>query len=189
MRQLKISRHYVFSSSFSSSFKQNWVCLDKTAENFLSLNWFFFFFFFFFFSLSIYYARDSCKKWQENIDKLGLISRLKNFSSLFFFFFFGVTESNRLRQLKISRHYFVFVLFSFFGVIGSVRLRLLKISRHYFFSSFFLLFFFSSLDLSTTGGDSCKKVTRKYRQDGCDKTRATILRVKRKYRQVSIPIN
>ncbi len=107
---------------------------NKTAEYFSSL------FCFFFFSLYLlYYAQDSCKKWQENKDRLGLISEMsvKIFSSLFCFFFFGVTWSFRISQLKISRHFFVFV--SFFGVTGSTRIRQPKISRHYFV---FLLFSF-----------------------------------------------
>ncbi len=83
-RQLKISRHYfVFSFSF------------------------------FFFSIStLYYAQDSCKKWQENIDKLGLGCRMncfQNFLSLIFFSFLLWRDwSVQLRRLKISRHYFVF---------------------------------------------------------------------------------
>ncbi len=111
----------------------DWVDSDKTAEYFSSLFCFISFFFlsvtgsvrirrlnisrhyfvFFFFSLYLlYYARDSCKKWQENEGKLGLISSMdsfKYFSSLSFSFF-GVTGSTRTRQLKISRHYFVFSL-------------------------------------------------------------------------------
>ncbi len=52
-----------------------WTFSDWTAENFSSL--FCFCFCFLFFYIIPYLARDSCKKWQENIDKLGLISQSK----------------------------------------------------------------------------------------------------------------
>ncbi len=60
-----------------------------------------------------------------------------------FFFLFGVTRSVRIRQLKISRLYFVFFVFfsSFFGGNGSVRIRRLKISRHYFLFLFLYFLF------------------------------------------------
>ncbi len=55
-----------------------WGCLGETAENFSSL------FCFLFFSLYIlYYARDSCKKWQEKEGKLGLMSWLNSFIKQF----------------------------------------------------------------------------------------------------------
>ncbi len=79
------------------------------------------------------------------------ISRHYFCSFLFFVSFFGVTGSTRIRQLNISRHFFVLFLFSFFGVTGSARIRLLNISRHYFV---FLLFsfFFSSLSTILRAG-------------------------------------
>ncbi len=130
-----ISRHYLFFFFFWC----DWVCSDKTAENFSSLICFFLFFVsslawlgmfgykrvenfsslfcfifffhswhdwdnkrgenfssrfwfssFFFFLYLLYYAQDSCKKWQEKEGKLGLISGMtvEYFSSLFCFFFF-----------------------------------------------------------------------------------------------------
>ncbi len=106
-----------FSSLFSFFFLWwNWVCVDRTAEYFSSLFCFCFCFFsfwawlglfgyydswillvtilfllsFYFFSLNLlHYAQDSCRKWHEKTDKLGLISGMtvKNFSSLFSFLF------------------------------------------------------------------------------------------------------
>ncbi len=45
--------------------------------------------------------------------------------------------------LNISRHKIVFV-FSFFGVTGSTRIRQPKISRHYFFSFSFLYIYYTT---------------------------------------------
>ncbi len=39
----------------------------------------FFYFFFFYSLLAIYYAQDSCKKWQENKGKLSLRSRMNRY--------------------------------------------------------------------------------------------------------------
>ncbi len=65
-----------------------WTLSEWTVENFSSL--FCFCFFFFFFLLYSYLARDSCKKWQEIINKLGLISRIncwKFLVTILFLFF------------------------------------------------------------------------------------------------------
>ncbi len=104
------------------------------------------------FSLVYYYfARDSSKKWQEIIDKLGLtLKRFTNFSSLFCFcsFFFLLLLMN---QRFVSRNswiflvtFFLFFLF-FFGGPGSSQIRELKVSRHFFCFSFFFFFLLSIL--------------------------------------------
>ncbi len=112
-------------------------------------------------SLSIYYARDSCKRWQENKDRLGLISRMtvKNFSSLFcfsffFFCFLGVTGSVRLRQLKISRHYFVFFVFCFLSGSDQVCLDGTAENFSSLFCFFVVFFFFLLVKLGLLGKDS-----------------------------------
>ncbi len=124
-------------------------------------------------SLSIYYARDSCKRWQENKDRLGLISRMtvNNFSSLFCFFcfLFSVWEWPSLfgwhsRKFLVTILFFCCFFLLSFGEIGSVRKRQPNISRHYyvFFPFFFSLFFarvfsFFLLYLLYHARDSCKK--------------------------------
>ncbi len=83
MDSRKIARHYfVFVFVFVFVFfitLGNWTVSDWTAECFSSL------FCFCLFPLYIipYLARDSCKKWQENIDKLGFISQSKQVSQRF----------------------------------------------------------------------------------------------------------
>ncbi len=107
-----------FSSLFCFiSFFLSWRDWDnKRAENFSSLYCFSSFLFALYL---LYYAQDSCKKWQEKEGKLGPISRMerfKYFSSLFLFFLlflvFGETGSVRIGQLNISRHFFVLFLFT-----------------------------------------------------------------------------
>ncbi len=63
-------RYWVCSDFF---FWCDWVCSDKTAEYFSSL---FCFISFFYTLYLLYYAQDSCKKWQEKNDRLGPISSL-----------------------------------------------------------------------------------------------------------------
>ncbi len=58
----------------------NWT---ETAENFSSLFCFVFFFFFFFPPYLSTTSRDSCKKWQEINNKLGLISQIKTAEKFF----------------------------------------------------------------------------------------------------------
>ncbi len=116
----------------------DWVYSDKTGENFSSLFCFISFFFlgvtgsvrirrlnisrhYYVLSSSfslylLYYARDSCKKWQEKKDRLSLISGMESQKFLFtilFLFFFGVTGSVRIKQLNISRHFtFLFIYYT-----------------------------------------------------------------------------
>ncbi len=122
---LKISRHYFFSSFSSSSssffffffFSKTGSVQDKTAENFSSLNCFFFF------PLYLYITRGIVvKKWQENIDKMSQF---------------------RMRQLKISRHYFLLLFFLLVYLLetGPVQDK----TAEDFSSLRFFFFFFLSL--------------------------------------------
>ncbi len=115
IRRLKISRHYfVF---FCFLFLSLALLVGSVRMRRLKVSRHFFVFSLFYSLYLLYYAQDSCKKWQENEGKLGLISRMtvKTFLvTIFFFSFFGVSGSVRIRQPKISRHYFVFFFFSLF---------------------------------------------------------------------------
>ncbi len=88
IEQSKISRHYFVFCFFLFSFAKSNLFPERTVENFSSL--FCFFFFFLLLTLYSYLARDSSKKWQEILNKLGLISQivqLQNFLSLLCFLF------------------------------------------------------------------------------------------------------
>ncbi len=100
-----------------------------------------------------YLARDSCKKWQEIINKLCMILIL---NTIFFSSFFSFEELLRtgLRQLKISRHFFVFSFFL------SNDLRELDWDSWKFLVTilfFFFLFFLNLLLTYYLARDSCKK--------------------------------
>ncbi len=104
----------------------------------ISRHYFVFSFSFFFLSYS-YLARDSCKKWQEIINKLGLISQIEH--------------------SKISRHYF----FSFSFILGNWDSR--ERTVEYFLSLFCFCFcfcFFLSIILLSRAG-YFKNVTRNYK--------------------------
>ncbi len=104
----------------------------------------FLFFLSFFKSLTYYYlARDSCKKWQEIIDKLGLISKidqLPTFSSLFFFLFFNLHYCVKLgRTVENFSSLFFFLLFFFRMIFANWT----ETAEN--FSSLFCFFFFCPL--------------------------------------------
>ncbi len=85
-----------------------WVRFPEcTVKNFSSL----FCFCFFLLYIIPYLARDSCKKWQEKLSRLGLISRALFYC--FVLFLYSLSAPYRSGRSKISRHYFVFVFFSF----------------------------------------------------------------------------
>ncbi len=132
--QSKISRHFVFSFVFLS-----WETGTlRTGLLKISRHYFVFSFSFFFLSYS-YLARDSCKKWQEIINKLGLISQIEH--------------------SKISRHYF----FSFSFILGNWDSR--ERTVEYFLSLFCFCFcfcFFLSIILLSRAG-YFKNVTRNYK--------------------------
>ncbi len=110
----------------------NWVCSDKTSENFSSLFCFSFFFF-----LSCFIGVTGCVRMRQL-----KISRHYFWFFLFFSFFLWCTWVRSDKTTENFSSLFCFSFFSsFFGVTGSVLLRQLKISRHcfVFFFSFFLL--------------------------------------------------
>ncbi len=129
---------FVFSSF--SCFWWNWVSSDWTAKYFSSLFCFISFYFFksdeswssrirqmFFLSLYLlYYAQDSCKKWQENKDKLSLISQMESqkflVTVLFLFFFWR----NWVSPNKTAKYFsslicyisFLFISLAWLGLLG-----------------------------------------------------------------------
>ncbi len=135
-----------------------WTISDWTAENFSSL----FFFCFFLLCIIPYLARDSCKKWQEKLSRLGLISRVDSqiflVTILFFCFCFliilGKLDLSRVdsRKFLVTIFFFVFFSSSLFWETGPFRIGQLKISRHFFVFVFLLL----SIILYLARG-SCKK--------------------------------
>ncbi len=137
----KISRHYFVFLFFSLTWlglfgKDSWIFL---------ITFLFFHFFFSFLSLSLlYYAQDSCKKWQEKIDKLGLIC-FNNFSSLFYFFFlwWNWVCSDKTSENFSSLFCFSFFFFSFWawpGWFGQDSRKFLVTILFFFFFLFSILF-------------------------------------------------
>ncbi len=122
----------------------NWT---KIAENFSSL--FFSFFFFFYPLLTYYLARDSCKKWQEIIGKLGLICPYWTVGKLSRHYFFFIFLSNNFRKLDwdswkflVTILFFLFFLLLFlllqnFRKLGSESWKFLVTILFFFLFSFF----------------------------------------------------
>ncbi len=84
--QSKISFHYFVFFLFLFSLAKSEPVLRDDSRKFLVT--ILFFFFFFSSTLYCYLARDSSKKWQEILNKLGMISQivqLQNFSHYFVF--------------------------------------------------------------------------------------------------------
>ncbi len=82
--QLFSSQIYQMFLSYFAKQDLSWIGLSKISRHY-------FVFVFFLLYIIPYLARGSCKKWQEIINKLGMISQIEqvhNFSSLFCFFFF-----------------------------------------------------------------------------------------------------
>ncbi len=98
--QLKISRHYLL---FFLFFLLNDFCELDLRQ--LNISRHYFVFSFFCLILTYYLAWDSCKKWQEIINKLGMISQIEqlpNFLVTIFFllFFFRVIFANRTKTVE-----------------------------------------------------------------------------------------
>ncbi len=119
----------------------------------ISRHYFVFLFLFLFSLYLLYYAQDSCKKWQENKDRLGLISGMtvKIFlvTILFFvfvlFFWCNWVCSDKTAKY-ISSLCFFFFSFFFLGVTGYVRIQ-----DSWKFLVTILIFFFFLFFLGVTG--------------------------------------